>query len=129
VSQRLPRGPVSWLLVAVVAVAAVVAGCMTTSLRTAPAPVSACDAALLGGTLVSDPANGLALTGGDGGTILVLWPYGYSARGIPGNIELVDETGRTVAREGALIEMGGGSGANGVFVACAGTIRPVPPPG
>ncbi len=121
-----PRAAALLLLVAVVAL--LLAGCNTVPLRTASAPATACDAALTSGTLVNNRPNGLALTAANGEGIEVLWPYGYSSRGIVGSMELLDERGQSIAREGDYVEIGGGSDGQGVFVACAGSIRVVPPP-
>jgi hypothetical protein len=111
--------------VAVVALA----GCNTVPLRTAAAPVDACDMALVSGTLTNNRPNGLALRTPDGEGILILWPFGYQSRGFVGSMELVDDKGQAIAREGDVVEMSGGMGADGLFVACAGTVRRIPPPG
>ena len=81
--------------------------------------------ALAQGTLVPDPRTGLALATSTGERMPVMWPFGYSARLVDGEIELLDGSGAFVAREGDLIQMGGGSGANGLFYACAEDIQVV----
>lgn len=111
-----------------VALLAAVAGCSTISLRTADAPTRDCDQALLRGILTNDRPNGLALRELDGTGVNVLWPFGYSSRGFVGSMELVDPTGNSIARDGDWVEMAGGSNLDDVFVACAGTIKKVPPP-
>jgi hypothetical protein len=105
------------------------AGCSTLSLRTANAPTTACDLALARGILASSRESGLALREPEGPNIIVLWPFGYSSRGFVGSMELVDPTGSSIAREGDTVEMAGGMNLDGVFVACAGTIKKVAPPG
>jgi len=109
----------------IAALAVLLCGCAA-QLRTAPAPVNVCDDALTTGRLVTSAQSGLALADSTGHVTEVLWPSGYSARrGISG-IELVDEKGGVVAREGEFIEMGGGLGANDVWNACAGSVTVVP---
>ena len=54
-----------------------------------------------GGVLVADPTYGLALQGTG-----VIWPRGYSARRLAGKIEILDERGYVVAREGDNVIMG-----------------------
>jgi hypothetical protein len=39
---------------------------------------------------------------------LILWPEGYTAREVQGRIEILDEEGDLVAREGEQIHVGGG---------------------
>lgn len=94
----------------------------TITLLTEPAPAEACDDALAQGTLVPDPRSGLALATGAERTP-VMWPFGYSARLVDGQIELVDGSGTFLAREGDTVQVGGGFGANGLFYACAGVQR------
>ena len=104
------------------------AGCGTpVALRTQPAPISACMDALATGVLVTSNKSGLAIRGGsDGdGVIEVEWPFGYTARRDGIGVVLVDSAGVDVAREGQLIQMGGGNGADSVFHACPGSISVV----
>ena len=105
------------------------AGCNTLSLRTADAPTTDCDLALARGILISSRQSGLALREPEGANVIVLWPFGYSARGFVGSIELLDPMGSSIAREGDTVEMAGGMNLDGVFVACAGTIKKVAAPG
>jgi hypothetical protein len=107
--------------------AATLAACTTIPLHTATAPAAACDAALAVGTLMNNRPNGLALRATNGERILVLWPFGYSSRGFVGSMELVDQNGNAIVREGDVVEMAGGTNADGVFVACAGTVKRIPP--
>lgn len=98
---------------------------MSITLLTAPGPVDACMDALAQGTLVPDPRSGLALATSSGERMAVMWPFGFSAHLVDTDIVLVDESGELVAREGDVIQMGGGSGANGLFYACAEGIQVV----
>ena len=102
--------------------------CNQLVLRTARAPVEACDAALTGGRLVTSSETGLGLQAPDAPTVAVTWPFGYRAGGIVGSVELQDESGRVLAREGDFVEVGGGFRGDGSFLACAGTVRVVPAP-
>jgi hypothetical protein len=120
--KRFRRG--SALLLA----AAVIAGCASPVLRTAPAPADVCDDALASGRLVTSRQSGLALVPPEGAATLVIWPFGYGSRGFVGSIELVDEKGTTVAREGQFVQVGGGLGVDGFFVACAGSVQVVAAP-
>jgi hypothetical protein len=106
----------------------VVSGCAPVGLRTQPAPISACMDALATGVLVTSNLSGLAIKGGDGTVQEVEWPFEYTARRDATGVVLIDSAGAEVAREGQLIQMGGGTGANGVFHACPGSISVVPPP-
>lgn len=92
-------------------------------LLTQPRPEDACNEALATGTLVADPRTGLLIASAAGERTAVMWPFGYSARLVDNVIELYDAEGRYVAREGDLVSMGGGSGANNFFYACAGTVQ------
>ena len=114
--------------VLLVLLAFAVAACNQLVLRTAAAPTEACDAALTGGRLVSSRESGLALQSPGQANLEVTWPFGYRAGGFVGSLELQDETGRILAREGDFIEVGGGLGGDGRWVACPGTVRVVPAP-
>ena len=99
------------------------AGCGTpVALRTQPGPLSACMDALATGTLVSSSKSGLAIKGADGSIVEVEWPFEYTARRDVTGLTLVDSAGVAIAREGQVIQMGGGSGADNVFHACPGSI-------
>jgi hypothetical protein len=115
--------------IALTIVAATIAACATISLRTADAPTNTCDLALVSGILTNNRPNGLALREPDGQVVLVLWPFGYSSRGFVGSMELVDATGKSVAREGDPVQMSGGTNGDGVFVACGGSVVKVQPQG
>jgi hypothetical protein len=78
----------------------------------------ACPAALLEGELVADEEFGFAVTHADGFTTAVTWPHGYVAR-VAERRELLDGSGRVIAREGDHVALGGGEGAVGPgFVVC-----------
>jgi hypothetical protein len=100
--------------------------CNQLVLRTASAPQTACDAALVAGWLVSSRESGLALQQPGEPNLPVTWPFGYRTGSFVGGLELQDENGRVLAREGEFVEVGGGLGGDGSFIACAGTVRVVP---
>ena len=103
--------------------ASLLAGCgAPVALRTQPAPISACMDALAMGTLVSSNRSGLAIRASDGTVQEVEWPFEYTARREVTGLALYDSAGQLVAREGQLIQRGGGTGAEGVFHACPGSI-------
>lgn len=78
----------------------------------------ACPAALLEGELVADEVFGFAVTHAEGFTTPVTWPAGYVARDAERR-ELLDGSGRVIAREGDHVALGGGEGAVGPgFVVC-----------
>jgi hypothetical protein len=110
--------------------ALLLAGCGTpVALRTAREPNDVCMMALLVGTLVRDPETGLGVSGGRGEATPVLWPFGYTARLELDKVVLADETGRTIAREGDQVSLGGGSGADELWRACPGVDVMQPSPG
>lgn len=115
-------------IVALAFLGVVLAGCAV-QLRTAPAPVSACDDALASGRLVANAQSGLAFQDQAGGVTPVLWPFGYSARRGVGGIELLDSGGAVIAREGDFVTAGGGTGNDGLFEVCPASLKVVPPPG
>ena len=106
----------------------VLAAC-STQLRTAAAPVSHCDDALISGRLVAEAQSGLAVIDSTGKITPVLWPFGYSARRGLSTIELVDEGGKAVAKEGDFVEISGGFAADETWAACAGSVTVVPAQG
>jgi hypothetical protein len=115
----------------VIALAGAVAACAPVRLRTQAVPISACDAALFSGRLVASPRSGLALTNPTG-VSEVVWPFGYAARWEAAGIVLLDsaEPGASIlAREGDLVEVGGGVDGSGVFVVCPASLRVVAPAG
>jgi hypothetical protein len=98
---------------------------MTIELLTEPQPAEACMDALATGRLVPDPNTGLAIAASSGEVSRVMWPFGYSAQYVDGALVLFDDDGTAVAAAGDTIQMGGGSGANGLFYACSGTVERV----
>jgi hypothetical protein len=107
-------------------VAMLISACSPASLRTQPAPVSACMDALATGTLVPSSRSGLAIRAGDGTVVEVEWPFQYTARRDLTGLALVDSAGVVVAHEGQVVQMGGGTGADNVFHACPGSITIAP---
>ena len=81
--------------------------------------------ALATGTLVPDTRSGLGIASADGFRTPVMWPFGYSAILVEEVIQLIDDEGNVVAVEGDVVSMGGGSGAGGLFYACAGSVQRV----
>jgi hypothetical protein len=81
-----------------------------------PPPASGlCPAALMGGvTLRGDPASQsrpVWVESRGGLQRLVVWPYGFSARFSP-DLELLNAQGDVVAREGDVLDLGGGAVAS-----------------
>jgi hypothetical protein len=76
-----------------------------------------CPAALIEGQLVQDANAGSAIVAGD---ILmrIRWPIGYSGRRAAGEVEILDEQGRAVARTGTHVRLGGGEMERGIWLAC-----------
>jgi len=114
---------------AALALAALVLAACSVQLRTAPAAVPGCDDALGSGRLVVDSRSGLGLADGSGRITPILWPFGYTARRDPAGVTLVGHKGEVLAREGDFVQAAGGTGADGVFAVCDGTVRVVPPSG
>jgi len=118
--MRIPR------LAALASAVLVLAGC-SVQLRTAPAAVQVCDEALGSGRLVASAQSGLALADGSGRITPILWPFGYTARRDASGIALIGHKGEVLAKEGDFVEAAGGTGADGFFAVCDGTVRVVPP--
>lgn len=95
-----------------------------------PAPLFgplACPAALLEGELAADEDVGFVVEAGDFSTP-VIWPNGFVARDAERR-ELLDGSGRVVAREGDQVALGGGeSGVSRGFAVC-GQLDVTPAPG
>jgi hypothetical protein len=79
--------------------------------------------ALITGKLARNPASGLGLTPVGSPPVVVEWPFRYSAREVDGRVALIDGTGTVVAREGELVQMGGGLGQLNVWFACGPVAR------
>jgi hypothetical protein len=102
--------------------------------RHTPAP---CMGALTIGVLVADDDWGIALAGGDGSVLPVVWAHGYSGRWDGNRLALVDGAGSVLAYVGDRVEVGGGSSyvdfgqgrAGEVWIACSDVkvSRPVDP--
>jgi hypothetical protein len=121
-------------LVAATVLAVALAACQSGSvpigggavaIKTAPEVAQACMDALAGGTLAASNASGLGITSADGDQMAVEWPFGYTARNNLGVIELLDETGKVVAKVGDEITVGGGFG-NQFWHACGPVTIVVP---
>lgn len=114
-----------------IVLAGLLGGCANVGLRTQPAPLSACDSALLAGSLERHPVTGLGIENADGVTG-VMWPFGYTARVELSSMVLVDSAGVVVAREHDRVEVDGGSGVDSggqaIWLGC-GFVRMVPSTG
>ena len=109
VPDALPR-LVSFHLIGLGLLVLALVACAPIQLRTARAPAQMCDAALTSGSLERHPTSGLGIDSGDGIVLAVQWPFGYTARVDLSAAELVDETGKVVAREHDRVNVGGGMG-------------------
>lgn len=76
---------------------------------------------MIEGELVKDAQFGLGLREADGTTRMVIWPYGYAARSVGIAVELVDDGGSYVARDGDRVRIGGGEIEGGSWLGCGGT--------
>jgi hypothetical protein len=70
------------------------------------------------GTLTRDAQYGFAIANGDN-TTPVTWPHGYVAREGAEGLELLNAAGEVAAREGDVIQLGGGQGGE-MWIACPG---------
>ena len=104
-------------VVGLILATSIVAGC-SVQLHTAAAASETCDLALIAGSLEKHPQTGLGIGTGGEQVTPVQWPFGYSARMDLSGVVLVDETGKVIAKEHDRVEAGGGSGAEGVWIAC-----------
>jgi hypothetical protein len=80
-----------------------------------------CPTALARGVLVAEGSD-LRLQDASGATSPVRWPEGYRVDKENDRLVLRDFFGSVKAREGDLIEMGGGVGPDGVFRGCGGVV-------
>lgn len=116
------------VVVSVLAVGALVLGSFS-----APVPLltnsgePVCDVAGTTGMLIVDPKAGTAIVQEDMGqlTVPVVWPAGYTGRKIGDQVEVLDTTGRVVARTGQRYFIEGGYDADG-WLDC-GAYPPVTP--
>lgn len=95
-------------------------GCGEARLLTGPAPgPAACGPAAITGRLIAEPDAGLALLGPDGRTVRIVWPFGYTARRELLRVILVSPQDADVARDGDVVELGGGGTTDGsVWTVC-----------
>lgn len=97
---------------------------LTVELLVERQPAQACMDALATGRLEPNARSGLGIIAG-GERMSVMWPFGYSAIYAEDTLWLVDRAGLRIAAVGDVIQMGGGSGNDGLFYACAGSIERV----
>jgi hypothetical protein len=83
------------------------------------APGEVCAMALLGGSLARQSESGLGLARGDGQVLAVWWPGGWTAKTDGASAALLDPSGKTIARVGDAVSIGGGIGSDGWVHACA----------
>jgi hypothetical protein len=77
-----------------------------------------CPQALISGTLVND-AGTLSIETAPGHTARVVWPDGVTVAHTDSGFALIGFFGQTIAREGDVIDMGGGNTTGDeVFVGC-----------
>lgn len=74
--------------------------------------------ALITGKLARNAGSGLGLTTVGSPPVIVEWPFRYSAVEDSGVVALLDETGKVVAHEGDMVQMGGGMGQQNIWFAC-----------
>jgi hypothetical protein len=73
-----------------------------------------CAAAILGGRLVADPGGRLTVHPDGAPARGLRWPAGYRVRRSSAGLEVLDDRGAVVAREGAIVALRGGElGASG----------------
>ena len=95
------------------------------ALLTQPEPPisNVCPAALGQGRLAPNETSGLGLASETGETRPIRWPFGFTARRVDGLLELIYANGSRAAREGDMVEFGGGIGADDIFSVCPAQIR------
>lgn len=97
----------------------------TAALR--PGETVGCYAANTTGQLIADAAAGTAIVSEDMAktTAPVTWPAGYTARRtLLGQVEVLDEGGRTAAITGNRYELLGGYASDGSWLACRDGVLP-----
>jgi hypothetical protein len=77
-----------------------------------------------GGELVTDPDTGTAIIEGSGRRIAVTWPLGWTGRSSGSEVEILDISGKVVARTGTQVSLMGGYWYDGSFLTCG----PIPSP-
>jgi hypothetical protein len=77
-----------------------------------------------GGELVTDPDTGTAIIEGSGRRIAVTWPLGWTGRSSGSEVEILDGSGKVVARTGTQVSLMGGYWNDGSFLTCG----PIPSP-
>ena len=76
-----------------------------------------CPAAVIEGELIPDASAGSAIMAGDL-VRAIRWPVGYSGRRAAGEVEILDQAGRVVARTGTRVRLSGGEIEPGIWLAC-----------
>jgi hypothetical protein len=105
---------------------ALLSAACTITLDASPEPSpQVCDSALLEGELLSDDGTGFIVRHEEGFVTPVTWPGGYAVREADVR-ELLDSAGRVVAREGDLVALAGGMGADDVAFVVCGTFTVTP---
>lgn len=99
------------------------AGAETVILLTGQLEPLGCPAALIEGQLIQDASAGSAVMVGST-SMRIRWPVGYSGRRAAGEVEILDQQGRVVARTGTRIRLGGGEMEPGVWLACPDPVTP-----
>ena len=92
-----------------------------TQLHPATGTEPPCPSALITGELISDARFGMGLRESDGAIRMIIWPYGYAARWIGVQLELLDGAGTTIAMERDRVQIGGGETSDGSWLGCGGT--------
>jgi hypothetical protein len=77
-----------------------------------------------GGELVTDPDTGTAIIEGNGRRVAVTWPLGWTGRSSGAEVEILDSSGKVVARTGTQVSLMGGYWYDGSFLTCG----PIPSP-
>jgi hypothetical protein len=119
-ARRLAGSRGSGLIVA--AVLAVLSACssldsMTLATSRAGMFTNGCPAARIDGVLLVDGGAGTAIVSG-GERYGVVWPYGFSGHRSGDVVEVLDGSGRVVARTGETVALGGGILGEGRWFTC-----------
>jgi hypothetical protein len=92
-------------------------GAETVVLLTGQRDPVGCPANLIEGQLIQDANAGSAVMAGNI-FMRIRWPFGYSGRRAAGEVEILDQQGRVVARTGTHVRLGGGEIERGIWLAC-----------